>query len=816
MRKNTLIQAAGSDVVTPRELKNRELARVAVAESIVLLENDGTLPMEPCDVALYGAGAATTIKGGTGSGEVNERYSVTIEQGLKNAGFTITTDKWLREYEILLEAAKAKYNKALFKKIISSNADSRINIMAEGFQYPFGRGVTDADISGGGRTCIYVVARQAGECSERRLDKFEYNLSQAEVENLRTAASAYDKTILVINAGAPMDLSPIDDIDGINAVVHFCQQGMEGGNGLADVITGAANPSGCLSATWPQKYEDMPNAMEYSYLKGDADIEEYKEGIYVGYRYFDAFGIKPRYAFGHGLSYAEFKLDFAGVSQEKSRITVTVDVTNTGAKHPGKKTVQLYVSAPSVLLKREKQSLAAFVKTDTLAPGQTQSVNLEFDMAELAGYNSILGCFELEGGDYIISIGESSLKTSAVAVVELDERVTTEFCRKICPIDSEIDELWPPVAHTREIPPEAQRLSIKTSDFDVKTHKYEVPETELNTKAKAIMAQLGTDDMFKLVMGTGIMDKAPHRSVPGAAAYTTSHLADKGVPNTALCDGPAGLRLQRTSVKYKSGKIKPVDAAMGILSCLPKIAKAFMFGDLKKGDPLYQFASAFPVGTAMAQTWNADLIGEIGVAIGGEMKEYGATFWLAPGINIQRNPLCGRNYEYYSEDPLLTGKIAAAIIRGVQSHSGCYAAVKHYAANSQETNRNKSNSVMTERTLREIYLKGFRTAVVEGGAKAVMTSYNKLNGVYTSNSYDLCTNALRCEWGFDGVVMTDWFATGKGLACNGFAISAGNDLIMPGGSAYRKMLRKDMKDGLFSTDDLRASAARVLKAVLGS
>jgi beta-glucosidase len=249
---------------------------------------------------------------------------------------------------------------------------------------------------------------------------------------------------------------------------------------------------------------------------------------------------------------------------------------------------------------------------------------------------------------------------------------------------------------------------------------------------------------------------------------------------------------------------------------MPFFVRPYLLGNPRKGTPLYQYTSAFPVGTALAQTWNTELIEQVGRAMGTEMVEFGATFLLAPGMNIHRNPLCGRNYEYYSEDPLLTGRMAAAITRGVQGFEGCYVTLKHYAANNQETNRNHSNSVVGERALREIYLKGFRIAVEEGGAKAVMTSYNLLNGVYTPNSYDLCTLLLRCEWGFEGVVMTDWFSTDKGLASNGLAIKAGNDLICPGNKASFKMLRKDLAAGLVSEEDIRLSAARVLEAVINS
>jgi beta-glucosidase len=241
-----------------------------------------------------------------------------------------------------------------------------------------------------------------------------------------------------------------------------------------------------------------------------------------------------------------------------------------------------------------------------------------------------------------------------------------------------------------------------------------------------------------------------------------------------------------------------------------------LFAKPNQGKQVYQYATAFPVGTAMAQTWNVPLLEKFGDAIGVEMEEFGVTFWLAPGMNIQRNPLCGRNYEYYSEDPVLTGKMAAAAIRGVQSHDGCYATIKHFAANNQEQLRNHSDSIVSERALREIYLKGFKIAVREGGAKSLMTSYNLLNGVYTANSYDLCTKLLRQEWGFSGVVMSDWFATGKDMANNGLAIKSGNDLIMPGGKGFLKRLKKDLRNSLVSEEDINCSCARILEAIANS
>ena len=837
--------ATESNEVSARETRHRKLAREAAAESIVLLHNDGVLPVRACPVALYGSGAATTIKGGTGSGEVNERYSVTIEQGLANAGFTITTGDYLREYETHLQTERARFDAELSAILRRDSADERINDMSIQFKYPSGRLITEADVKKGETgVCIYVIARQSGECADRKLDQDDYNFTQTEIDNLRYAAAMYGKLIVVINAGGSMDITPLDEI-GPNAIIYFCQQGMEGGNAFADILTGAATPSGCLTSTWPEKYLDWPNAMEYSYLKGNTGYEEYTDGIYVGYRYFDSFGVKPRYEFGYGLSYTGFRIETLGITALKSDtpgvtacqpvITANVMVTNTGAIYRGKKVVQLYVSAPSGKLIREYQTLAAFAKTKILAPGQSQELTLTFSLAGLAAYDEETASFILERGDYIIRIGDSSLHTSIAAVLALDGDAVTEVCKNVCAPAEKRKEISPAVSagsscdhsiNTKGLKPDFEsqngsfphkggftEIQISAADIGYRSHDYRIPDMRLSEKTGLILSKLSIDDMLRVVCGTGIYEEPPMFTAHGAAGYTTSHLARLGVPSAALCDGPAGVKLEKALRRLKNGKIE-------IIAASEQISKRSGADDkVTNGGPgkealLYQYTSAFPVGTAQAQTWNTELVGRIGNAVGAEMAEFGITYWLAPGINIQRNPLCGRNFEYYSEDPLLTGKMAAAVINGAQGYAGCYATVKHFAANNHEDNRNKSDSRMNERTLREIYLKAFRIAVEEGGVKAVMTSYNKLNGVYTPDSYDLCTNLLRCEWGFEGIVMSDWYSTGEGLGSSGDAIRAGNDLIMPGGDWYRKNIKQDLESGILKEDELRLCCARVLESVI--
>lgn len=823
--KNLWTKAVTDNSVSKRELAHQKLAREAAAESIVLLQNDGTLPICAGKIALFGAGAAFTIKGGTGSGEVNERHAVTIWEGLKNAGFTITTEKWLNDYLVHLEEEKEAFYKQMVEMVKNAEGnldDLSINLMANPFHYPAGRLITEAEIRESETdTAIYVISRQAGECSDRSLTKYEYTLEPNEIENIKKIAAGYAKTIVALNVGSSIDISPLEEIEGVNAVLYFCQQGMEGGSAFADVVTGKVSPSGCLTNTWAKKYDDLPFAREYSYLKGKIDKEYYKEGIYVGYRYFDSFQVAPRYEFGFGLSYTDFEVDCTDVQTNGSKVTATAKVTNVGTKFAGKKVVQLYVSCPNGILEREYQSLAAFGKSKELAPGESEELKLCFDLRELAGYDEETCTYLLDAGEYVLRLGASSRCTKTIAVLTLDEKAVTEQCKAVCPVpDGAIDaliELTSPedlTACTDGLGEDIFRLAVKASDIPTVVHNYEEPDEKYSDKVNKWLQELSTEDQLKFVAGTGYGNMEEGFFVPGAAAFTCYDYLDKGICDVSLCDGPAGLRLHAVSMIKESGEIEGVGTAMEMEKYLH--SDRLKEKENEQGTLVYQYTTAFPVGTALAQTWNTEMMEAFGQAVGAEMEEFGATFWLAPGMNIQRNPLCGRNYEYYSEDPLLTGKMAAAATRGVQSHEGCYVTIKHFAANNQEMDRNHSDSIIGERTLREIYLKGFKIAVQDSDPKSLMTSYNLLNGVYTPNSYDLCTNVLRYEWGFDGVVMSDWFSTAKGQAENGLAIKSGNDLIMPGGEEYLAALRSEFEKGILTKEDIRRSCARVLEAVANS
>ena len=812
-----LTKASYSGEPNQRETENLEVAYRAACEAVVLLKNDGTLPLKNKKVAVYGAGAIKTIKGGTGSGEVNERHSVTVLEGLRNRNFDIASEKWISDYESGYDAAVASYKEERMKRINIFKLNSIMQMMFENFRMPCGRAVTAEDVAASDTdNCIYVLSRQAGEGGDRKTEKGDFFLTDEEETAIRFCAENYRNFILVINCGSAIDMAFAEKIPGINAILYICQLGTAGGNALADILSGDITPSGKLSDTWAKQYSDIPFSDAYSYLNGNLDDEYYREGIYVGYRYFDSFHVEPAYPFGFGLSYTDFTVHSAGVCEKKGIITVKASVTNTGDRYSGKEVAQLYVSAPNGKLHKEYQQLAAFEKTEILAPGQRQELELSFDLRSVASYREEDGSYVLEAGDYILRLGNSSRNTVPVGIVTVEKELIVSVHCNICPIKEPMEELKAAPFAFEAIPQGLPRMILDCSTFETVHHTYEQPGICDDPKVKAFMEGLSPADMAEIVVGIGMFGGTTRFTLPGAVGKTTSKFWDKGLANVSLCDGPAGLRIQKRSTAEKNGKVKPVEMAMSVFDAFPGFVKKMMTGDPDKAPVLYQYTTAFPVANALAQTWNQKLMYEVGNAIFREMKEYGCTYWLAPAINIHRNPLCGRNFEYFSEDPRLSGLMASAITRGIQQEEGFYVTVKHYACNNQEDNRNNVSSNLSERALREIYLRGFEYTVREGNAKSIMTSYNKVNGVYAPNSYDLCTKVLRNEWGFDGVVMTDWFSTNKGLASNPLCMKVGNDMIMPGGSYPKKDILDGIRKGIISEEDLRRCCANVVKSILYS
>jgi len=812
-----LTKASYSNEVSDREKKHRKVAYHAACESMVLLKNEGVLPLKTKKIALYGAGASRTIKGGTGSGEVNERYSVSILEGLKNRGFEITTMNWIQDYEAAYQQTEKDFKQKQKQALRKLKIKSVMDMMFASFQAPVGRAITEQDVRDSNTdTCICVLSRQAGEGADRKAEEGSYFFTKEEIDLLKTCVASYTKVLLVINGGSSMDMSFLSEVPGLGAILFLCQLGTEGGNAFADVISGKVTPSGKLADTWAKTYQDIPYAQEYSYLNGNLKDEYYKEGIYVGYRYFDTFGAEPCYPFGFGLSYTDFAVEPVKVRTRGTKVEAQVKVTNTGASYSGKEVVQVYLSAPDGTLEKEYQSLVAFAKTKTLAPGEKEELILSFDLAECGSYDSGQAAYLLEKGNYVVRIGNHSRNTKDAAVILLPETVILSKHDNICPLQETMEELTKKQGQESIVSEYVPRLFLPASYFTTVAHTYETPDICNDERVQEFMKTLTVKEMVDIVVGNGFIGGETRFNLPGSVGNTTSKFWDRGLANVALCDGPAGLRIQKRSAVTKKQKVKMVDAPMSIYELLPTPIKKLLMGDEKKDTLIYQYTTAFPVTAALAQTWNTDILYEVGNAVFEEMKEYGCTYWLAPAVNIHRNPLCGRNFEYFSEDPYLTSTLATAMTKGVQQEEGYYVTVKHFACNNQEDNRMHVSSNVSERALREIYLRAFERTVREGNAKGIMTSYNLLNGVYTANSYDLCTKVLRNEWGFDGVVMTDWYSSNRGQADNAFCMHAGNDLIMPGGNYYKKRILSGITCGKTSEEEIRRCCANVVKSIMDS
>lgn len=754
-----------------RERDHKTLARRVAAEGIVLLRNDGVLPLTTKSIALYGPGSRMTVKGGSGSGDVQERHSVTIEKGLKNAGFAFPTTLWMDRFKEKYDADVAAWRQdveAKIKGFTPIQTMQMFDVIHENpMPYPACTPILEDELTAETDTAIYVLSRQAGEGKDRRVEKGDYLLSDIEKESLKLLSAHYSKLILVLNCGSVIDLSILDETR-IDAVLFYGQGGMEGGNALADLLTGKTTPCGKLTDTWAMRYEDYPCADTFSYRNGDLDNEEYSEGIYVGYRWFEKKGITPRYPFGFGLSYTTFDCEVQTVTDT----AVTVTVKNAGS-YSGKEVLQLYIAKPDSSIDHEKKSLAAFAKTKLLQPGESQTITLCFDLKDIAAFDEARSAFILEQGEYGLI-----LNGTPCGSVKVEEEMLVEQVK--------------PIGNRKHTP----------------------CEENFSPKVTALLRRLSDKDKISLVTGGGYSIRC-YNNVMGAAGRTCTKLLKKGVPNIVLSDGPAGLNVNQSVVIMKDGTPRypdglPADWKWGWLKHFERFVKA----KPGKGRPVYRYMTAWPSETVQAQTWDLDLLEEVGRAVGKEMLEIGVSVWLAPGLNVHRNPLCGRNFEYYSEDPLVSGKMAAAITLGVQSCGGVGVTIKHFCCNNQEDNRNRVSENVSQRALREVYLRAFRIAVTEGKPWCVMSSYNKVNGVYVCNSRDFCTGVLREEWGFDGVVMSDWNATDQ--CSHAEAINAGNDLIMPGNKGVEKALQKALAEGALNRDALNTSTGRILEMIFAS
>ena len=831
-------KAARTDAVSAREKEHLALVRSLAPQCMVLLENNGVLPLAgPCSVALFGAGARRTVKGGTGSGDVNSRSVVNIEQGLENAGFRIVTEAWLDEYDRLWEEAQQAHT-AKMKERIDAGENPILVYFATPFREPEGPVICPEEAKA--ELAIYVISRNSGEGKDRDPGPGDYELSDKEKTDLAILAESYPRLVVLLNVGGVIDAGYFKTMKNLGALLLISQAGAVTGDAVADCLLGVTPPSGRLTDTWAAAYADYPSSASFSRNDGDTAREEYAEGIYVGYRWFDTAGKAVNYPFGYGLGYTEFTMQPRFDEADAYGVSGKVRVKNVGAR-PGREVVQVYAAAPAGKLQKPAHQLVAFAKTRLLEPGESQVIDISFPLKNMASYCEETAAWVLEPGKYLIQVGRDSRHCETCAAVAVAKPVFLEKLRNFTNpsgLASFLEPVRAPAAEEAQVPV----LTLDCKSIETQTHSYtdadhfETPAQEdvvtmadvLSGKhtVEELAAQLTVEEIASLCVGRfgdQSMIGSAGTDVPGAAGQTIESLwRERGIGSLVLADGPAGLRLTKHFQTDGDGKLISTGGLFALFG--GKEEKAEVPADAVD---YYQFCTAIPIATMIAQSWDVDLARSLGRIVGREMAEFGVHSWLAPGMNIHRNPLCGRNFEYYSEDPLLAGMMAAADTLGVQETPGVGTTPKHFACNNQEDNRNYSDSIVSEQALREIYLRGFEICVRSAQPMFIMTSYNFINGIHAAMNRDTLTYALRNEWGFGGLVMTDWGTTGGGNlmpkagedsipAC---CIAAGNDLIEPGNESDVKDIVDSVAgktDHPLSIESLRLCASRILRVIAGS
>ena len=815
--------------------------RALAPECMVLLRSNGAFPLaEPGEIALFGSGARHTVKGGTGSGDVNSRHVTTIEEGLEAAGFTIVTRPWLEAYDRI----RLRAHEDFIADIRAEAAERGLPaiMVGMGSVMPEPEYTIPLVIPAGTdpHAAVYVLSRTSGEGSDRTPEAGDLSLTNTEIRDILALNERFERFLLVLNVGGVVDLSPLDDVANI---LLLSQLGATVGDAFADVLLGRAYPSGKLATTWAAWDED-DQIGDF----GDPDDTHYREGVYVGYRFYDSVGKEPLLPFGFGMGYTTFDVQIRQVSLDGARVSIDVDVTNIGG-YPGKETIQVYASVPAGRLDQPLQALAGFTKTDEIAPGATARITVDVDLTDLASYDEASHATILEAGRYLLRAGTSSRQLSPVAVVELAQDATVRHLAGDLGEPGFTD--WKPEAPASlDIPAGLPMLTVNPADLrrpdHAETDEGSVPEDL--SEALALARGLSDNELMYTVLGdyrrgeeSGSIVGAASTTVVGAAGQTTTRIP--GLPSIIMADGPAGLRLAPTYGGDAEGPFSLGDSSLPatFLELMDDAGREAL-GIADEPQPREpteireQYTTAIPIGTALAQSWNPVLAERLGDVVGAEMERFGIHLWLAPAFNLHRSVLCGRNFEYLSEDPLLAGRLAAAITRGVQTHPGRGVTIKHLACNNQETNRLNSNSRVSPRALRDLYLRAFEICVRQARPAAVMTSYNLINGVHTSESAQLLEVILRREWGFDGLVMTDWVGDGMThsdmkhpRATAAATIKAGNELFMPGGETDREDLlaalergsagrgtgdRSAAEDGgaALTRDELEKQAARVIHA----
>ena len=850
-RKYTYLSTTNPEE-SPREKEHFARTRALAGECMVLLKNDGALPLtQPGKIALFGEGARNTVRGGTGSGMTITRRDYSVEDALEEAGFTVTTKAWLDRQD-----AQRKTEYDAFLKAAEENAVGGVALSLMGGAPPARETVpvTEEDVRCSETdTAIFVLARNAGEGDDRKDVPGDYRLAESEKAAMEVLAARYPKFILVLNVCGQVEGAALKEMEGVGAILLAGQQGAPGGLSIVDVLTGRQVPSGKLADTWAMRYSDYSTAPNFGLQEGNMDDVYYDEGVYVGYRYFDTFNVTPAWPFGFGLSYTDFSLACDAVSANAEQVSVTATVKNIGDRYPGREVVEIYVSAPDGALEKPYQELKAYGKTRLLQPGESETLTITFKTPALASYSEEKAAWVMEPGDYLIRVGNSSRDTHVAAVLRLDGEAMTWKLRNLFPDAEPRPEISrkgiAPYSYTDEAAEIAAApvLTLAASGFKTVIAEYPEPQewkdahpgvviTAQDVRSgkysvEELVAQLTVEEMAAFTTGNAnglatFFQNASQFKVPGSAAQSTDIcLESRGIEEWICSDGPAGLHVDPEFVVYADGSKQTVPHTL-------TDAPFDHSRDAEITERHYMHCTAFPANSTVAFSWNPEVLAEISEMYAVEMKEIGMHTALKPSMNIHRDPLGGRNFEYYSEDPLLSGTYAAADVLALQKTPGITGTVKHFAVNHNERNRMHSNAHVHERALREIYLKNFEIAIRTAQPGCIMSSYNLINGTHAANLRDLQTDVCRHEWGYQGMIMTDWFMTETGIdvfsavdrekplrygnTVPEHCTFAGNSIVMPGSDRDREEIARAVKEGRVALADLQRCAADVLRLILNS
>lgn len=774
---------------------HRLLSKEAAKEGMVLLKNQGDiLPLKKgARIALFGKGTVDYVKGGGGSGDVTVSYIKNLYQGFSDLDGAVEIEQKLVEF--YQENVKRQYKEgAACGMTVEPEVPEGLFRGARAFTDTAVISICRFSGEGWDRKSKYDQGKELAADSllkkaEAVFEEGDFYLTCQEKKLVEKVKEYFTKIIVVLNVGGMVDTEWFAEDGKIGSVLMAWQGGMEGGAAAAELLCGVSNPCGKLADTFAKRLEDYPSSANFHESE---DYVDYSEDIYVGYRYFETLpgaGEKVNYPFGYGLSYTQFswKVESAVIQEEHYRIQL--EVTNTGSMQ-GKEVMQLYIEAPQGKLGKPRRVLAAFGKTRLLQEGESQRLVLSGSLEQIASYDDLgkisKSAYILEKGEYFFHIGNSVRNTKCLEVVyELkQDKVVRQLEAKLVPAslkermlaDGSFEELPqseandPNASAIPRIAPETldgltpsvrhqEGVHLWQCAYKQGVHIFEeVADGKITLEE--FIGQLDNDELAHLLGGQ------PNTGV--ANTFGIGNMKEYGIPNVMTADGPAGLR---------------IEPECGICT------------------------TAWPCATLLASTWNEGLVYQVGEAGAKEVKENNISVWLAPAINIHRSPLCGRNFEYYSEDPYLTGRLASAMVQGIQSQH-IAATVKHFAFNNKETNRKNSDSRVSERAAREIYLKAFEIIVTEAGPWCIMSSYNIVNGCRTSENRELLVDILREEWGYKGMVTTDWWTFGEHYK----EVKAQNDLKMACG--FPGALKQAMEAGVLKREEMETCARHILELLL--